>query len=109
MKKEKLNSLQTDSAETIQPQAAENEKEAKNKKPKKVKAEKPKKIKAEKPEKITEKTVTDKKAKPKKEKIKYKFASPSKAEKIGIAIVFSAIILVVGLAIFLGFFLYLVY
>ena len=102
MKKEKEKLNETLEAEISLTEAApaETNSEKKPKKEKKEKAPKPEKVKPEKAEKVKEE---------KKQKVKYKFSSPSKAEKIGIAVTFATIFVVVGLGIFLSFFLYLVY
>ena len=120
MKKEKLKesdvSLQSDLTATDQSaalQAEETDKKAKKEKPKKIKEVKEKPVKEKKvKEKAVAPSVAEGKVKPekvKRQKVKYKFSSPSKAEKIGIAVTVATIAVVVGLAIFLSFFLYLVY
>ena len=107
MKKEKEKLNETLEAEISLAEAApaETNSEKKPKKEKKEKAPKPEKVKPEKAEKVK----AEKPKKERKQKVKYKFSSPSKAEKIGIAVTFATIFVVVGLGIFLSFFLYLVY
>ncbi len=108
--KEKLNETLETEITLTEASPAEAESEKKPKKEKKEKTPKPEKVKPEKAEKVkAEKPKKEKVKKEKKQKVKYKFSSPSKAEKIGIAVTFATIFVVVGLGIFLSFFLYLVY